>query len=602
MILGAVSYTGEFSKNQDDSLNKLLSGVNWDEAELTSFSYKGLRTFFLRDTRIPHPEYQPWYIDEQNERVVIVQGQIYNPERIGANQTNLPEIIAAKFATDKLSFIEGFNGAFSICIFDFSCDKFYLVKDHVGIMPLSFTTKDDALFFSSDTMGMTKALFGNEKIDHEYIISSFYHFEENFAFTPNKNVVKIVPGSYAEIDVNGHTQKKYWFPERIKQKKWNYDEAIKELRKIVLSSVHNRSDKRYTAGTHISGGLDSCLVSAISRMAYKDQALFFGFTWSPDTKIDADQLNFDERKLIQQQAEKSDIKIVYSNFTIDDYHAHLQDWRAPSESTFEQNILKAANEKNVNLLFSGWGGDEFISMGKPYLEYYLFWRGNWGKYLQIHPLPKKKAFVRSLVGNVFFPSRTIPYLIFKTAPFLHKYIKKGMPSNKLNPIKRSTYTKRRGIHIGLLEYKHLAQRCEDWYTKGQRNGVEYRYPLLDKRIIEFVLTLPTTFFVKDKLDRNLIREIGKEWLVDDVNYLPSKGDPAFGKVFNDILQEANWEYSKELDVFRENEYLNFFDFDSLEEDITQSLESEEKLSRELLLVIPYVKMVHEFTISFHSKK
>ena len=177
-----------------------------------------------------------------------------------------------------------------------------------------------------------------------------------------------------------------------------------------------------------------------------------------------------------------------------------------------------------------------------------------------------------------------------------------MPSNKLNPIKRSTYTKRRGIHIGLLEYKHLAQRCEDWYTKGQRNGVEYRYPLLDKRIIEFVLTLPTTFFVKDKLDRNLIREIGKEWLVDDVNYLPSKGDPAFGKVFNDILQEANWEYSKELDVFRENEYLNFFDFDSLEEDITQSLESEEKLSRELLLVIPYVKMVHEFTISFHSKK
>jgi len=238
----------------------------------------------------------------------------------------------------------------------------------------------------------------------------------------------------------------------------------------------------------------------------------------------------------------------------------------------------------------------------PYIEYDLFWKGRWGKYLKIHPLSKKKAFVRSLIGNVFFPRKTIPYLIYKTAPFLHKYMKKGMPSNKLSPIKRSTYTKRRGIHIGLLEYKHLAQRCEDWYTKGQRNGIEYRYPLLDKRIIEFVLTLPTSFFVGDTIDRNLIREVGKTWIADDVQKLPAKGDPAFGLVFNEILQEANLEYSKELDVFRENAYLKFFDFDSLERDIMQSIEIEGKLSRELLLVIPYVKMIHEFTISLHTKK
>ena len=600
MILGALSYTGNFSKAQDIHLHKLINHIRWENAQTTSLSYKSLEVQILKDTHLPPNSSQ--YIDEVNDRVVIVHGNVYNPDTLDATSELLAEKIAFHYASSDFSLLSELNGAFSICIFDLQKNTHYLIKDQIGIVPLSFAIIDDTLFFSSDTMGMTKALFGDEKIDHDYIVSTFYHFEENFAFTPNKHVVKVTPGHYAEISGSNYTQKKYWFPEQIKPEKRDRKQAITELEALVRDSIQTRSDQRYTAGAHLSGGLDSSLVAAIGRSFYPKQDSFVGYTWSPDQVIDGDKLRFDERDLIRQQCAKSDIQISYSNFTKEDYHAHLRDWRAPSESVFERNIVSAAQKDGVNLIFSGWGGDEFISMGKPYVEYDLFWSGQWGKYLKIHPLKRKRAFLKSIVANVFLPRQMIPYLIYKTAPFMHKYMKKGMPSNKLNRLQRSTYTKRRGIHIGLLEYKHLAQRCEDWYINGQRNGIEYRYPLLDKRIVEYVLTLPTSFFVRGELDRSLIREVGEKWLVDDIKELPQKADPALGHVFNGILQEANMEYTKEIDDFRENAYLWFFDFDMLEEDIQHSIDTENKLSLEMILVIPYVKMIHEFTKSFHSKK
>lgn len=602
MILGALSHTAQYSVAHEERVIQLLNNIHWKNAQATTLTYKTLKLIILEDKRLPAKEYEPWFIDKTNDLVVVIHGTIYNSESNLNNSVVLPEKIAEYYKATGLSFLTEIYGAFSICIFDFKKNKHFLIKDHVGIIPFSFASNDNAFFFSSDTMGLSKALYGSEKIAHEYIVSTFYHFEENFGFTPNKNIVKVIPGHYAEISDSGFSQVKYWFPEKTKPVKRNRETAIKELEDLVIDSVRISCNQNYKAAAHISGGLDSSLVAAIGRSFYPNQSIFHGYTWSPDLIIDQKELRFDEREFIKQQCAKSDIQIAYSNFTIENYHDHLKDWRAPSESVFERNIVSLAQKHDVNLILSGWGGDEFISMGKPYVEYDLFWSGQWNKYLKIHPIKRKRALLKSIIASVFFPRLTIPYLKYKTAPFMYKYMKEGMPSNKLNRLKRSTYTKRVGAHLGFLNYKHLAQRCEDWYINGQRNGIEYRYPLLDKRIIEYVLSLPTNFFVNNEFDRSLIRDIGKNWLVDEVKDLPKKADPALGYSFGRILQEANMEYTKEFDEFRNNEYLWFFDFDELQRDIQESIDKENKLSMDLILVIPYVKMIHEFTKSYHNKK
>ena len=50
---------------------------------------------------------------------------------------------------------------------------------------------------------------------------------------------------------------------------------------------------------------------------------------------------------------------------------------------------------------------------------------------------------------------------------------------------------RREMHLRLLYDGHLSERTEDWTINGVRSGIEYRYPLLDKRIIEFIMKVPS---------------------------------------------------------------------------------------------------------------
>lgn len=600
MILGTYSATP--SSVQKDKFERICALVQWDNAHLLELKHKGLHLVAMRDARLPKKPEIPWYVDEQKDLITFVHGTIYNPEILEATNETLTQRIAELAETGNLSFIEKLNGDFSIGIFNLAKDEHFLVKDHLGIVPLSFAVDDNVLYFSSDTMAMTKALFDKEPINHSYIVSTFYHFEENFDFTPHEKVVKIRPGNYIKFKHLTASSIAYWIPQNHDFAEKSYVQRMNALKKLLVDAIQVRCDSNYTAGAHISGGLDSCLVAAVSRSFYPRQSTFHGYTWSPDKAIDPEKLRFDERKLILLQCEKSNIVPAYSNFTRENYDDHLSDWRAPSESVFEKNILALAQQSGVNLIFSGWGGDEFISMGSPYLEYDLFWSGQWRKYLQLHPLKRKKALIRSLLSSVFFPKRTIPFLIYKMAPFLYKYMERGLPSNKINPVKRSYYTKRKGVHLGFIAYKHLTQRCEDWYIQGQRSGVEYRYPLLDKRIIEFVISLPTSYFVKNGLDRNLIRTVGEDYLVPELLKLPSKGEPAFGYVYSEILQEANKDYMNEIDAFRKNEYLRFFDFDRLEKDFRESMDTEGKVSRELLLVIPYVKQIHEFTQAYHNQK
>ena len=46
----------------------------------------------------------------------------------------------------------------------------------------------------------------------------------------------------------------------------------------------------------------------------------------------------------------------------------------------------------------------------------------------------------------------------------------------------------------LLALGHLNNRMESWAASGAERGIVYRYPLLDKRVIEFAYSLPAYSF------------------------------------------------------------------------------------------------------------
>src|SRR2546425_975642 len=58
---------------------------------------------------------------------------------------------------------------------------------------------------------------------------------------------------------------------------------------------------------------------------------------------------------------------------------------------------------------------------------------------------------------------------------------------------------------GRLSHGHLTGRIEAWETNGARYSLVYRYPLLDRRVVEFCLGIPVEQFYQQRLKRSLFR-------------------------------------------------------------------------------------------------
>ena len=63
-------------------------------------------------------------------------------------------------------------------------------------------------------------------------------------------------------------------------------------------------------------------------------------------------------------------------------------------------------------------------------------------------------------------------------------------------------------------------------ASGARRGIEYRYPLLNRRVLEFVLGLPPVQFRRGKWSPWLMRHVLRPVLSQEVYWHPSKADSA----------------------------------------------------------------------------
>jgi len=75
-------------------------------------------------------------------------------------------------------------------------------------------------------------------------------------------------------------------------------------------------------------------------------------------------------------------------------------------------------------------------------------------------------------------------------------------------------TSARRALIDTISRGHITYRTESWANDGARHGISYLYPLLDKRIIEFVLGLPEHAFKDGQHSRLFYRQAMKSVLPD----------------------------------------------------------------------------------------
>lgn len=562
--------------------------------------------YYLHD-RLPLRTVDFLWTDEASGVKVLLSGHVYNRIELNAiiksdDPVPDPELIGRLFQREGPGFVAKLNGDFAIAIINPNEREVWLFRDHVGIRPLAYSIRHDTLFFSTDIVSLCSSLCGGKEIDTVYLTGHFRYID--FRTTPCREVKKLLPGHYLHFKGGRMYVRKYWEPEKIRHdRSLTYELMFSELETLLGDAVRIRCDSRFTTAAHVSSGLDSGVVAALARMEYAGQDKFCGFSWSPG-KHTAKGVNYDERELVRTLCSQHNILPLFSELDPEGFTEAISRIWLNHGFFWEEAVLGQSTEAGVNLLFSGWGGDEFISTAAPSIESDLLLGLRLRLFFRRNELRKPLKFLNNVIRYIVMPALCIHERGTAQA-FRDKarYLRPQWQRSDRRAIRQFYFhSSRRGHHLGMLRFYHLQDRCEKWFGMGYRQGVEYRYPLLDRRIIEFMLRVPSELLCATDYSRPLLRELGVGLLPEEVRINTSKRDPVFREHMAVLYRDAAMAFIGETDRWSENPDLGFIDFERLSADIAtyQSGDApadDERLFRGLV----WIKAMDIFTRVYRSE-
>lgn len=431
-------------------------------------------------------------------------------------------------------------GDFAFAIDDPVNDWVFCARDHIGVVPFYFFVDDATAIISDDISAITNCSPVPKSVCREAVALYLRDGELRDSRLTFFDKIKKLPRASA-MTVEG-SQIREWIYWRPEDSSGVFLPTLKDyadkLHQLLLEAVACRIPRHGDLAVHLSGGLDSSAIAALAAMqSTKAGASVTGYSWlaAPQNASEALQPEWATGISV---ADRYDIDLHYSEFNSETMYSLLQSLNIAGGDTADCWYEFAVREKVVanggSVVLSGWGGDELITHygNQRYPETLLA-----GKLLSTlrdlwHATAENDQHFRSFFSLAchellmpFLPRRLISrqvvpdYLGAASAALIN--CARALPF-AADPHPRFSV---RRSQLAFWEAGHVLNRLESWAASGRRVGVEYRYPLLDKRIVEFALGLPAEMFRRKGHPRYLFRYVVRDFLPQEVWASIHKNEP-----------------------------------------------------------------------------
>ncbi len=318
---------------------------------------------------------------------VIADVRIYNSEALKKifDFTAPEEAIAKAYIKWGVDCGKYINGDFAAVIVDKKEKKVHLVRDHIGARPLAYCLSDSYLIFSSDEFGIVKSGFLSVSLSEGELIRQFFRSKrEDYEQTIFKEIKKVLPGStltFSQVGVRNYqlrvSKHTYWDPSTIvKNKCLTYEEAVARLRELLINAVKSRMEDCPTA-LHVSGGIDSTGIASVVADLSEDKSILTGYSYAPE-QSDYTITGINEKEFITEFVKDKGVKVKYQRYNGEEVlmNAIIPEFGIQH---IEHPLMKKAAQDNAEIVFSGWGGDEFLSLSTRGTVNHLFFTFKWWK-------------------------------------------------------------------------------------------------------------------------------------------------------------------------------------------------------------------------------
>lgn len=215
----------------------------------------------------------PLTLDWAGEQYAIVfDGLIFNREEVLADlvrQGETPEgcsdaeLMLRGYLCWQEEILNRVNGVFSFAIVHERENKVFFARDRLGVRPLFYKCHDGGLIFASEIKTILSYPDVQAELDAQGAAEVLLLGPGR---TPGSGVLKeiyeVEPGQSAVYQGGSLRLRRYW---QLKDKIHtdSFGETVEKVRFLVMDAVRRQLPVNERAGTMLSGGLDSSLVSAI---------------------------------------------------------------------------------------------------------------------------------------------------------------------------------------------------------------------------------------------------------------------------------------------------------------------------------------------------
>ena len=401
--------------------------------------------------------------------------------------------------------------------------RLLLVRDALGVRPLYLHHKSGkCLVFAS----LPSAIFASGLVERALdevglglgVVRAYQPGGTIF-----QGVHSVLPGHTVEVTTDSLRETRYWQPEPGEPLKMSRSDAAMHLRELVQNAVAGAVGANGPAATHLSGGLDSSSLTVIAARALRQQARpLFAYSFLPEVwpGVAMD----DERPFVEAVLQQEpDIHWKPIRQALPSTWLH-DTWNADGPLSLavdspENTILLDAARQGADVILSGWGGDEGITFNGRGSLAAAFRRMRW-LYLarELQSLRRERGFpLRNiLIGDVLHPqmsaesmarlrrlagSKPMPVVMepeFLSAAVLERMVDlEGGVTTGPDPLQNQ---------LRLLRSAHITFRATNFAIMAARFGMAFSFPLLNRRVVEFALSLPPTWHIHKGWKRSLYRD------------------------------------------------------------------------------------------------
>lgn len=415
------------------------------------------------------------------------------------------EVILAAWCQWGTNCAQRLLGDFSFAITDTHSPNVYLVRDPMGVRPLYYRLKNDTAQYAFSLTAFGRGTPWEAEPDMEWVARYLTHLPADLVQTAYQGVSKVPPAHWLQVTPRGTQLERYFH--------WRDDAPISHQRSehwvdayrgVLEEAIRCRMPTEGVIGTENSGGIDSATITAyLAKLLGTpgDRLHTFGFAYADKepayilaTSQDSQIIH---NHIITFLATPTDLdEWILNGLSVLGYpHEH-------SNACGHIPFYKECQLHQIKVLFSGFGGDEVVTQQAHLLRYELIDRKDFRNLWDILPGPlwrRGASWAKDLTLGRRSPDYRPNFLAWWKARWQHQLLRPevvkrlGLQDAYFETAKfDAPYRKVNDFILQHhLTHMHISSRLENCSLMAASYGVDYRWPLLDVRLVQQYLSTPS---------------------------------------------------------------------------------------------------------------